>query len=261
MDRHAPAHGRVYRLAVAPVRDVVVRDASGAGDGSWTVEGYAAVFEKETVLYDGRWYRIREEIARGAFTRAVHNPTSVLARVAAGEELVHLNYVHEMASAVAATDLALAAGDGELPIGGLRLAEEHRGLRFRARIDPEDPDAQRMAVKMRRGVVRQASFAFTIADEELVESAETAAGLLDEKWRILEIGHLYDVCTCPQGAYAQTESSLRSLSLASLGRAGLEPATPSGVPERSDESLARLSELARLQAASTTRARTLRRRT
>jgi hypothetical protein len=34
---------------------------------------------------------------------------------------------------------------------------------------PERPDAQRMAVKMQRGVVNQASFAFTIGDEELVE--------------------------------------------------------------------------------------------
>ena len=31
------------RIAVAPITDVVVRDASGTGDGSWTMEGYAAV--------------------------------------------------------------------------------------------------------------------------------------------------------------------------------------------------------------------------
>jgi HK97 family phage prohead protease len=221
METHAPAPERVFRLAVTPIRDVVVRDASETGDGSWTMTGYAAVFEQETVLYDGRWYRLREEIARGAFTRAETNPTSVLDRVASGEELVHLNYVHEMASAVAATDVALS-GDEQLPIGGLELAEDMKGLRFFARIDPDDPDAQRMAVKMRRGVVKQASFAFTIADEMLVEADEHDNGQYDEKWRILEIGHLYDVCACPQGAYSQTESYVRSLTAASLGRAGLD---------------------------------------
>lgn len=196
------------RLAIAPLRNIEVRDTTGTGgDGSWTMEGYAAVYEQETVLYDGRWFRMREEIARDAFK-------SVLSRVASGEELVHFNFGHEMNSSMAATDVQ--------GIGGLELSEDMHGLRFFARIDPDDPDAIRLAVKMRRGVVRQASFAFTIASEELVESGETEDGAYDEKWRITEIGHLYDVCACPQGAYPQTEAYVRSLASASLGRSGLE---------------------------------------
>lgn len=195
------------RLAIAPITRVQVRDSQGAGDGSWTMEGYAAVFEQETVLYDGRWFRMREEIARGAFS-------AVLARVASGEELVHFNFGHDMNTSIAATNVK--------GIGELELEEDFHGLRFFARVDPDDPDAVRLAVKLRRGVVRQASFAFTIAEESLVEVGETDDGRDDEKWRIEEIGHLYDVCACPQGAYPQTESYLRSLAAASLGRSSFD---------------------------------------
>jgi uncharacterized protein len=209
MSAIAPAPERVFRLAVVPVRNVVVRDASGTGDGSWTVEGYAAVYEQETTLWDGRWFQMAEELARGAFT-------NVLERVSRGDELVHLNHGHDMKTAVAATDVS--------GIGGLELEEDFHGLRFFARVNTNDPDVQRLVPKMQRGIVRQSSFAFTIASEELAESGETDDGKLYEKWRITEIGHLYDVCVCAQGAYQQTESYLRSLAAASLGRAGLDPA-------------------------------------
>lgn len=196
------------RLAVSPIRRVEVRDASATGDGSWTIAGYAAVFEQETVLYDGRWFRMREEVASDAFG-------PVLERLARGEELVHLNHGHNMETAIASTDVARSGG--ELPIGGLELAADEYGLRFFARVDPRDPDAQKLAVKLERRVVAQASFAFTIKREELVESFTGPDGIEDELWRIQEIGHLYDVCACAQGAYGQTESYLRSLATSSLG--------------------------------------------
>jgi HK97 family phage prohead protease len=216
METHAPAPERVFRLAVAPIRDITVRDSSGTGDGSWTMEGYAAVYDQETVLWDGRWFRLRERIARGAFT-------NVLARVAAGTELVHFNFGHDMNTSIAATNVS--------GIGGLELSEDFHGLRFFARVDPDDPDAMRLAAKMRRKVVAQASFAFTIAEEHVVEIDTLEDGRDDELWEIDEVAHLYDVCACPQGAYPQTESHLRSLTAASLGRAGLDPA---GLDRRTD---------------------------
>lgn len=202
-DRHG------LRLAVSPIRRVEVRDASSTGDGSWTIAGYAAVFEQETTLYDGRWFRMREIIARDAFG-------PVLERLAAGDELVHLNHGHNMETAIAST--AIARAGGELPIGGLELAADDHGLRFFSRVDPRDPDAQKLAVKLERRVIAQASFAFTIAREHLAESStDPDTGVEDELWRIDEIGHLYDVCACAQGAYGQTESYLRSLATSSLG--------------------------------------------
>lgn len=214
------------RLAVAALARVQVRDATGTGDGSWTVEGYASVYEQETTLFEiPEWYRVREEIARGAFE-------NVLQRLSHGDGLVHLNHGHDMKTAMAATDVR--------GIGQLELADDFHGLRFFARVDQEDPDAKSLAVKMGRGVVRQSSFAFTIADEELVESTVLDDGTVDQLWRITEIGDLYDVCVCAQGAYPQTESALRSLAAASLrvpgfgtlDRASLDLA---GLPGRSSE--------------------------
>lgn len=197
---------RDLRVVVSPLQQVEVRDATGTGDGSWTVEGYAAVYEQETVLWDLPWWRVKEEIARGSFE-------DVVRRVDDGLELVHLNHGHDMTSAVAASNVA--------GIGGLELDDDFHGLRFFARVDVADPDAQRLAVKMQRGVVAQASFAFTIADEEVVyDEFDEELGRWETKFRILEVGHLYDVCACAQGAYPQTESHLRSLAAASLGRAG-----------------------------------------
>ncbi|MCC6743418.1 MAG: HK97 family phage prohead protease [Acidobacteria bacterium] len=216
MDLVEPATGRVFRLAVTPLRDVRVVGPETSGDGSFIIEGYAAVFEQETVLYDGRWVRIREEIARGAFD-------NVLERLADGDGLVHLNFGHDMNTAIAASNV--------YGVGGLVLWADDHGLRFEARADSADPDAQRLAAKLRRGVVGQASFAFTIAREE-TEQSEDEDGKIDLRYRITEIGNLYDVCACPQGAYPQTESHLRSLAAASLGRSGVEPA---GLDRRSTE--------------------------
>lgn len=190
------------RLAVAPIRNVQVRDASGTGDGSWTIEGYSAVYEQETTLFDiPGWIRVDEEIARGAFT-------NVLERLAHGDGLVHLNHGHDMKTAMAATDVR--------GIGQLELADDFHGERFFARVDPEDPDAKSLAVKMGRGIIRQSSFAFMIGAEEIVEEEELDDGTLRLKFRILEISEQFDVCVCAQGAYAQTESYLRSLAAASL---------------------------------------------
>ena len=190
------------RLAVTSLKDVQVRDASTTGDGSLTIEGYAAVYEQETTLFDiPGWLRVDEEIARDALN-------GVIERANAGQELVHLNHGHDMKTAVAST-----AATG---IGGLELANDFHGMRFFARVDSEDPDAQRLAVKSRRGVVRQASFAFDIGDEEIIDQRELDDGTLVVKYRINEVSHLYDVCMCAQGAYPQTESYVRSLAAASL---------------------------------------------
>lgn len=198
--RHAPDPERLGRVAVAPITDLRVADPTATGDGSWTLEGYAAVFEAETTLYDTRFLRMREVISRGAFT-------DVLGR----DPLVHLNFSHQMDSAVAATDVT--------GIGGLELSEDFHGLRFFARVDPADPDAIRLAAKMRRGVVRQASFAFTIDDETLEGDSVDSDGVLNQLWRINNIRDLFDVCACAQGAYPQTESHIRSLTATYLGRA------------------------------------------
>lgn len=207
-----PAAERELRYASVPIVDVSFRDAQATGDGSWIIEGYAALSDERTTLYDGRFYRVTEDIAPGAFQNVLSRP----------ETLVHLNYVHDMQSAVASTD---APG----PIGKLHLSEDERGLKFEARVDREDPDVQRMAVKMKRGVAAQASFAFTIADEETV-TRTLDDGREEDHYRILEVADLFDVCVCPRGAYQQTVSTLRSYA-AAIGRSP----EGEGRPRRSEQ--------------------------
>lgn len=202
-------HAARWRAAVAPLAGVHVRDATGTGDGSWTVEGYAAVYEQQTTLYDTSFLRVREVITRGAFTN-----------VLASQPLVHLNFGHDMTTAIAGTDVQ--------GIGGLELAEDFHGLRFFARVDPSDPDAIRVAAKMRAGIVRQASFAFTIDDEDTVED-DTDPDVVDVLYRINRIRQLFDVCVTAQGAYPQTESHIRALAGATWNRV---PDPGAGSPHR-----------------------------
>lgn len=193
------------RYAVAPIRNVDFRDASANGDGSWTISGYAAVFDQETVLYDGAYRQVRESIAPDAFND-----------VLAARGLVHLNFGHDMNRAVASTDVT----PGE--IGSLELSADSHGLRFMARVDRNDPDAQALAVKMSRGVIRQASFAFNI-ENETESRSEGDDGREVLSYRIDKVRALYDVCCTPQGAYAQTETTLRSLG-ASFGQPAVREA-------------------------------------
>ena len=182
------------RYAVAPITNIDFRDASANHDGSWTISGYAAVFDQETTLYDGNYVQVRESIAPTAFDSVLRN-----------QPLVHLNVGHDMNRSVAATDVP--AGQ----IGSLILSSDQHGLRFLARVDRNDPDAQALAVKMSRGIARQASFAFTIGNETMT-STQSEDGRDVETFRILEVRSLMDVCVTPQGAYQQTEAMLRSMS-------------------------------------------------
>ena len=137
---------------------------------------------------------MRESIAPGAFDAVLRS-----------KPLVHLNFGHDMNRAIAATDVP--AGE----IGSLVLEADAHGLRFLARVDRADPDAQALAVKMSRGVARQASFAFTIGAEDEPQSVDLADGRTAEVLRITEVRSLMDVCVTPQGAYAQTEATLRAI--------------------------------------------------
>ncbi|MEW6583257.1 MAG: HK97 family phage prohead protease [Actinomycetota bacterium] len=204
-----PATMPELRRAVAPIHGLQIRGAGDTGDGSITMRGHAAVFDQETVLLDWGWWRLREVIAPGAFA-------AVLSR----DPLVHLVHEHDNQTAIAATDVT--------GIGGLELEEDGEGLRFFARCDPEDFDVARLEKKMRLGVVKQASFAFTIAPNGIERhSTYDADGNEDELIRITEIAELYDVSICAQGAYPQTDSQLASRTLSHyLSRAGQDPAGP-----------------------------------
>lgn len=198
-------HDVEIRYAVAPITHIDVRDPSANDDGTWTMSGYAAVFNQQTVLYDGKFVRISESIDPGFFDSVLREQ-----KMAQPEGVVHFNLGHDMNRAVAATDVP--AGQP----GSLALSADRHGLRFLARVAKDDPDGLAMASKMRTGVLRQASFAFSIARAEWTDT-ETDEGPDESHRRLLEARHLYDVCGCPQGAYWQAEAGLRSYA-AALGQ-------------------------------------------
>lgn len=194
----AAASAPEIRYAVAPITHVDVRDPSANDDGTWTMSGYAAVFNQATVLYDGKFVRISESIDPGAFDLVLREQP-----MGQPSGVVHFNLGHDMNRAVAATDVPTGQP------GSLELSADSHGLRFLARVAKDDPDGLAMASKMRTGVLKQASFAFTINRAEWTDT-EKADGPDESHRRLLEIKHLYDVCGCPQGAYAQAEAGLRT---------------------------------------------------
>ena len=106
--------------------------------GDLYIEGYFAVFNRETELLPG----IFEEIAPGAFDNTLSNDIRALIN-------------HE-------TRLVL----GRTKAGTLELRADSYGLWGRIRINPNDTDAVNLYERVKRGDVDQCSFGFNIVREE-----------------------------------------------------------------------------------------------
>lgn len=156
-----------------PAQSWEVREAQ---DGTITVEGYAAIFNEETVI-GGRW---REQIAPGAFSDAI------------GRDDVVFLINHE--------GLPLARTRS----GTLNLSEDDRGLKVRASLDMSDPDVRSIVPKMKRGDLDKMSFAFVPTRQSWDDEEKMPR-------RTIEQAELYDVSIVTTPAYAGTEIGLRSL--------------------------------------------------
>lgn len=212
---------REVRYAIAKLTRGALRDSTG--DNTWTMSGYAAVFDETTTLLDSKFLKLTESIAPTAFDY-------VLREQALGEPsgVVHFNFGHDMNRAVAATDVP--AGKP----GHLSLRVDSRGLYFQAKVPRDDPDGAAMAAKMRNGTLRQASFAFTIGDSQRA-TTEGHDGRTTEHRTITALSRLYDVCATPQGAYSQTVVGLRSYAVAAaLGRREWAPKADEASRHRRD---------------------------
>jgi len=145
-------------------------------DATVAVEGYAAVFNQETVI-GGQW---REQIAQGAFRDAIGRDDVVF--------LVNHN------------GLPLARSRS----GTLELSEDDHGLHIRALLDPTDPDVRAIVPKMKRGDLDKMSFAF-------VPTRQSWDDEDDMPRRTIEEAELHDVSIVTTPAYSGTEIGLRSL--------------------------------------------------
>lgn len=102
------------------------------------IEGYFAVFNRETELWPGAF----EEIAPGAFDKTLGNDIRAL-----------INH-----------DTTLVLGRNKA--GTLELRADSYGLWGRIKINPNDTDAMNLYERVKRGDVDQCSFGFNIVREE-----------------------------------------------------------------------------------------------
>lgn len=134
------------------------------------IEGYFAVFGRETELWPGAF----EEIAPGAFDETLSNDIRALIN-------------HD-------TTLVL----GRTKAGTLELKTDNYGLWGRVKINPNDIDAVNLYERVKRGDVDQCSFGFNITSEETDWRDDGTV-----KWTITGIDlHEVSVATFP--AYKDT---------------------------------------------------------
>mgnify|MGYP000996659926 CR=1 FL=1 len=140
------------------------------GEGDLIIEGYFAVFNRETELWPGAF----EEIAPGAFDNTLSNDIRALIN-------------HE-------TRLVL----GRNKSGTLELRADSYGLWGRIKINPNDTDAMNLYERVKRGDVDQCSFGFNIVREDTEWRDDGSV-----KWTIREVDlHEVSVVTFP--AYEDT---------------------------------------------------------
>lgn len=145
-----------------------------------TIEGYFAVFNRETELWQGAF----EEIAPGAFEKTLSNDIRALTN-------------HD-------TMMVL----GRNKAGTLELRADSHGLWGRVKINPNDSDAVNLYERVKRGDVDQCSFGFNILGESTEWRDDGTV-----KWTINEIDlHEVSVCTFP--AYEATGVQARKAEIA-----------------------------------------------
>ena len=169
---------RAYKQAGAP-------EVRAAGD-VLTIEGYAAVYSRLSQNLGG----FVEMVDVGAFT-------DTLARQ--GERNIMGLGNHDVSWLLGTTDS-----------GTLRLESDATGLRYLIDLDMADPDAVRMAAKVRTGKMRGSSFSFRTIEDSW--SATTQGFPL----RNLVAAELFDVGPVSQPAYRSTEEAGYSVALRSL---------------------------------------------
>ena len=134
------------------------------------IEGYFAVFNRETELWPGAY----EEIAPEAFTDTMSNDIRALIN-------------HD-------TTLVL----GRTKANTLELKTDNYGLWGRVKINPNDTDALNIYERVKRGDVDQCSFGFNIVEEETEWRDDGTV-----KWRLTKVDlHEVSICTFP--AYEDT---------------------------------------------------------
>ena len=146
-------------------------------DSEKYIEGYFAVFEQETEL----WERCFEKIARGAFDNSIKNND------------IRCLFNHDSGFVL-----------GRTASGTLELRTDVRGLWGRVKINPSDTSALDVYARVERGDISGCSFGFNVPfnGEECIDRGDNYL------WIVREADtHEVSICTFP--AYEQTEIQAR----------------------------------------------------
>jgi HK97 family phage prohead protease len=137
---HRGGWERRYSALGAPGTGLSFRDAGSAtSTDGWTLSAYASTSGVPYTVHD-KFGTFTETMARGAFGKTIASGADVVLRVN-----------HE--------GMAL----GRTTSGTLHLAEDGRGLRYQATLDPSSPDAQSLRSAVARGDMSQSSFAMVVS--------------------------------------------------------------------------------------------------
>lgn len=168
---------RSYRHVAAP-------ELRAEGD-ALTLSGYAAVFDQ-----------LSQNL--GGFVEQV-DPAAFDGTLARSERNVLGAWNHNLDTLLATTDS-----------GTLAVATDARGLSYAMTLDPTDPDAQRVAAKVRSGMVKGSSFSFAVRADSW--------GTTDQGFplRTLEDVVLYELGPVASPAYLQTQDGGAAVALRSF---------------------------------------------
>lgn len=177
---------------MTPDRRIHVRTAAPTlrtreGGGLPTLVGHAAVFDSETVIYQGRYVTLREVVRRGAFARAIREGQDVIA-----------NLDHDD------TDML-----GRSASGTLRLREDDFGLAVEIDL-PDTALGRDVAELVRRGDLSGMSFAFLPATGGEKTTITPDAEGRDDVFTELTDLDLYDVAVVGRPAYKATDVGFRA---------------------------------------------------
>lgn len=180
-DQTKPRLEKETRLADISDFNIELRQDDGADGNAMIIEGYAAVFDSETLIGSEDW-GFYESIDRGAFEGVKMKD-------------VPLKYNHSDAVPILARTRNRS----------LALTVDERGLFIRAEL-LDTTDSRDMYKRIKAGLIDKMSLAFTVKDEDVRYEKNSLAHR-----KILRFDRIFDVSVVDTPAYDDTSIYARSL--------------------------------------------------
>lgn len=205
-------NNKEIRLANVTDFNIEYRKDQEAESGELIIEGYAAVFERETLIGSEEW-GFYERIEKGAFDGA-------------NMKDVPLKYNHS-------DDVPILARTRNK---SLELSVDEKGLFIRAKL-LDTQDNIDMYKRIKAGLIDKMSFAFTIADDGAEVKKEKGK---PPRRSIKKFDRIFDVSVVDMPAYEDTSIYARSLEMVETEQGALENVTGERLNDRKTNNILRL---------------------